>query len=234
MKAIFFIVLFFLSFTDAFSQKLETELDWDQNRHHEIGVDATGFIKQFTNLNGDFFSANFIPIYQFTYRYKTRFGNLRFAIGGNYSEQEFQNLFIGDSTIRKRMNNFISGRIGWEFKNEISKRWQVFYGVDFRPSFSYAREDALQYNFDYVIGQESKSKIMGFAPLLGFRFRLLPRLSLMTEASFVMNFQTTSNRLYYAPRYDEFPAKEDVKMDDLKSVYGSFNAPINVIIAFDL
>jgi len=201
---------------------------------HEIGLDATSFIKYFTNFNNtDFFTA-INPDYQLSYRLKSRFGNLRIGAGGNYSEQEFQNNFIGDSTIRKRMNNAINFRIGLEYKTEISKRWQAFYGIDFRPSFQYFRDDATQYNFEYVIGQETKSRILGVAPLLGFRFKATPRLSLTTEASFPVNFVNTTTRTYFAARFDEVPFREDDEIEGLKSVFGQFNPPISLIVTFDL
>lgn len=225
----FFLIIF--ACVSAFSQT-ESDSQWTHDRHHEIGLDVTAFIKQFTTFNGSGFILD--PVYQFTYRYKTKFGNARFGIGGAYQESEYQDLWISDSTIRTRMENMVSARIGWEFKTEISRRWQAFYGIDFRPNFYYNRNDSYNYDFEYIIGREEKTTIMGVAPLLGFRFRLTERLSLTTEASFALNFQNSAERIYYMPRYDFVGPKGDYKSEDLKSVYGRFIAPTFITINFDL
>ncbi|MFK8044597.1 MAG: hypothetical protein AB8B72_03825 [Crocinitomicaceae bacterium] len=223
-----------ISQTQAQGQEIARPENSSLGLTHEIGLDATSFIKYFTTFNNTDFFTPTNPTYQFTYRLKSKYGNVRFGAGGNYSEQEFQNNFIGDSTVRKRMNNALNIRIGYELKTDISKRWQAFYGIDFRPSYQYFRDDAVQYNFEYVVGQEIKSKILGVAPLLGFRFKATPRLSLTTEASFPVNFVNTTTRTYFAARFDGVPFREDDEIEGLKSVFGQFNPPISLIVTFDL
>ncbi|MFK8038117.1 MAG: hypothetical protein AB8B74_07505 [Crocinitomicaceae bacterium] len=243
MKNALVAIIFIIGGFNGISQTDESNLGIDNFRHHEVGLDATGFIKYFTNILNLDDAVQPVSIYQFTYRFKTRkFGNIRFGAGGNYNEREFQNFFQGDSTVRTRMSNGVSVRIGWEYHTEISKRWEAFYGIDFRPTFSYFRDDAIGYEYSqidpwnntiaYVVGQEVKSKTMGVAPLLGFRFKVTPRLSLTSEASFSVNFQENSTRTYYSI-FDNAVAKEDFKTN-LKNTFGSFNAPLSIILTFDL
>ena len=236
MKSATLLLLISLSGLTAISQTPSAgqDLEIDKFRHHELGVDVTGFIKYFTNIVNSEESVLPFSVYQFSYRFKMqRFGNVRFGAGGAYNEREFQNVFIQDSTIRKFMNNIVNVRIGWEYQSEISKRWQAFYGIDFRPGYGYLRNDAVQYNGGYVVGEETKIKVFGVAPLLGFRFKITPRLSLTSEASFSLSFQESTKRTYFVPLFDTVPPQEEVSTT-LKSTFGNFNAPLSIIMTFDL
>lgn len=209
---------------------------------NEIGLDATGFIKRFLSFGNSYYDYGYgygygeiyNPTYQVTYRRLFNAGNIRFGVGGSYNSEDFQKFYSVDSTIRTRMNNSFDARLGWEFKTELSKRWQVYYGVDFRTSYTYFKDDDIDFNASYASGVETNTQVFGLAPLLGFRFKITPRLSLTTEASFALNIQESKTRNYYSPRYEALPPIEDVKAPTLKSVYGTFNQPLSVIITFNL
>ncbi|MFD1551014.1 hypothetical protein DNU06_04565 [Putridiphycobacter roseus] len=225
-------ICLFLGTGQAFSQNEKAAADWETVRHHEIGLDATGFIKKFTNITGE--SDFQYPIYQFTYRYKMNVGNIRFGAGGLYAENEFQNLYYGDSTIRKRFTKTLNLRLGWEFKTDISKRWQAFYGVDFRASYGQFRDDNYTYEYQYSLGREYNTETIGIAPLLGFRFKITPRLSLTTEANFSISMTKSKETIKYIPLNDYVPIVEDKELDELKSINGYFDAPLSVILTFDI
>ncbi len=232
MKIVLSTLLLLIGTAQGFSQTEASTKDWETERHHEIGLDATGFIKKFTNIIGE---TDFeYPTYQFTYRYKTNVGNIRFGVGGRYADNEFQTFYYTDSTIRKRIGKSLNFRLGWEFKTDISKRWQAFYGLDFRASYFYSRNDAYDYTGSYLLGRESNGETVGVAPLLGFRFKITPRLSLTTEASFAFNISKNNTRIYYIPLIDSAPLIDDLEYDELKSVNGDFNAPLSVILTFDI
>jgi hypothetical protein len=199
---------------------------------NEFGVDATAFVKEFLNFNQQYSSNS--PIYYLTYRRHFKPGNLRFAIGGDYASQEIPPSFDEDSNIYHNHYSSLDFRIGWEWYNNLSKRWQVYYGIDLRPSFVSQKNDAPYFNGGYANGSEFKAVNIGAAPLLGFRFRLTNRLSLLTEAAFSFNYQTTSGKKYYIPVTSQYPALPDEEIPKTKRVFTSFSQPVSLTIAFDI
>lgn len=200
---------------------------------NEIGIDATAFFRQFFNNNGsvnDYYN----PIYYVTYRRKFGSGNIRFAIGGSFSQMDIAPAFTGDLNTYESRNHGLDFRIGWEFTNNLSKKWQAFYGVDFRPSFYSSKNDVDYWNAGYANGTEYNSRTLSFAPLLGFRFKMTNKLSLTTEASFSANFLKYSSRKYYTPVNSSFPAMPDEVLKDKKRVFSSFSQPLSIILTFDI
>jgi hypothetical protein len=191
-------------------------------------------MKQFIYINNSQFQSYYVPSYYLTYRRHFNFGNLRFAIGGAFLHQDISPAFSQDSNKYERNSRSFDIRIGWEFSNELSRRWQVFYGADFRPSVSHDKNDAPYWNAGYANGSESKTELYAIAPLLGFRFRLTNRLSLTTEASFSVNWSTVTNKRYFIPVTSQYPPLPDVVHPAVKRTYSSFNEPIFIIITFDI
>lgn len=202
--------------------------------HNEFGIDATAFIKQFLNFDNGQFSDQHSSTYYLTYRRHFNCGNIRFAIGGSYSDNDISPAFQVDSNKYHYNSYSVSSRIGWEFFSNLSKRWQTFYGVDFRQSISYIKNDAPYWNGGYANGYESKSSNYSITPLLGFRFRLNNRLSLSTEASFSFNFQQSSNRKYFIPVAGQYPQLQDIVSPDTKKIATSFSQPISLFLTFDI
>jgi hypothetical protein len=130
--------------------------------------------------------------------------------------------------------------VGWEFTNDLSKRWQVFYGLDFRPSFDSYKNDEENSNYDWATGRERKYTVYALAPLLGFKFKLTDRLSISTEASFLMYWQQEENRQYYTPIAAQpqnpppRPIPAEVTSPTLKSVGSNFFQPLFILITFDI
>ena len=202
---------------------------------NEFGIDVTNFIKQFLNFNNNSTGGNYYsPTYYLTYRRHFKCGNIRFAVGGAFSHQDIAPAFDQDSHKYESNSSSYDVRIGWEFTSEISKRWQVFYGADFRPTYSHNKNDAPYWNGGYANGSESKTEFYTAAPLLGFRFRLTSRLSLTTEASFSINWQTITSRRYYIPVTSQYPPKPDETSPTVKKMYSNFSQPIFLILTFDL
>ena len=244
MKLLFITLLLIMGTGQISAQTPKVNSDAEIDRHHEIGIDVTGFIKRFLNVGNVFYDQGYgyyyypepyNPIYQATYRYMMKPGNIRFGVGGAINSEDFDNIiYYGDSTIRKRVNNILDLRLGWEFKTDLSKRWQAFYGLDIRGSYVYSRNDAWNIDIDYVTGRESKTKVLGIAPVLGFRFKISSRFSLTTEASFALNFSETVTKEYYANRNGIVPKKQDFIFPKLNSIKGSFNQPLSIIATFNL
>jgi hypothetical protein len=106
--------------------------------HNEFGIDATAFIRQFFNPDQQNIST-YEPVYYLTYRRHFKCGNIRAAIGGSFQSQEIPSAFADDKNEYEQHLHTINFRIGWEFYNNLSKRWQVYYGLDFRPGFYYEK-----------------------------------------------------------------------------------------------
>lgn len=219
-----------LSTLGAFAQEVT---DPFVTYHNEFGLDATGFLRQFFNVDNNLNGSNYYPTYYLTYRRKFAKGNIRFAFGGSYANTDQPSPYPNDKNKYGSTAYGLDLRIGWEFKTEISKRWQAFYGLDFRPSFFSQKNDAPYFNGGYANGMESKGQNYGFAPVLGLRFKLTNRLSILTEASLSMNFQKVTNRQYFISPNNQEPVPPEQKTEQTR-MYTSFNQPLAVFITFDI
>ena len=199
---------------------------------NEFGIDATSFVLRFIKLNSE--ESTYLETYDLTYRRKFEPGNIRFAIGGNFADEDVPPVFEEDQNKYKYEASTFNARIGWEFKSEISKKWQVFYGADFRPSFQRIKEDATMFNAGYANGYESKVQNYGIAPVLGFRFRLNERLSLSTEASFSVNMQKENTTFYYTPITTDYEPKESFVQPTVHRTFSRFAQPVMIFVTFDI
>ena len=199
---------------------------------NEFGLDITGTIRFFTKFQTST-DYNYNPTYFLTYRRYFEKGNIRIGIGGGVSNQEIPSPF-GDSAIYENNSSALDSRLGWEFKSEISKRWQVYYGLDFRFSFGNTKDEATFFNGGYAYGYESHFTTVGFAPVLGFRFKLNDRISLLTEANFSFNISKNyKNRDFYTPLAG-YPPMADKTSPDTKNFYTQFSQPIAIYLVFKI
>lgn len=200
---------------------------------NEFGIDATGFLRQFFDFNGTQ-PAYYTPTYYLTYRRHYPKGNLRAGIGGGMELSPITSPYLNDPNEYSKQVYSANVRFGWEWTQELSKRFQVFYGVDLRPSFYYYKNDAPNWNGGYANGYESRTISAGVAPLLGFRFRINERLSLATEASFAFAFSTSESRQYFTPTSNQFPPMSDVVVPMQYGLSTSFSQPVSLFIMFDI
>jgi len=232
MKKINLVFMVMFLFTTLFAQD-STKI---KKRNNEFGIDVSGFIRQFFFVNTSQFGGDyyFQPVYYLTYRRHFKKSNLRFGIGGDYSREKIEASLPTDINKYERYEYAITARIGYEFFNDLSNRWQVFYGLDFRPIINYSKNDAPYWNGGYANGRETFSVTYGLAPLLGFRYKILKRLSLSTEGSFTVNYQNSWDRKYYIPVDPQTPPMPDEKSKTDGKIFTGFSTPIAVIITFDI
>ncbi len=208
------------------SIKTFSQSDTIQKQHrHELGADITGLLNQFFNLNNsnnnDFLPS---PTYFITYRYHLKKTNIRLGIGGTYFKNSVSGYKVNDENkvFYNTQTNF-SLRIGYEFVSELSKKWQAFYGLDFRPSISNNYVQAQFSNAGYINGYQTESTTYGFAPLLGFRYRLNDRVSITTEPSFSYNLQKSSTQKTYLSQnlslYPYKPSDEALKSTNVSASF---------------
>lgn len=208
-----------------------------KKHRHELGADVTGLLKQFFNFNSDPYNYNtYTPTYYVSYRYYLKNANIRFGIGGSYYKNSTPTYTInGQEKTLFNMQNNLSLRIGYEFKSELSKRWQVFYGADFRPTFSTMNNQAQYANGGYINGRSEEIDTYGIAPLLGFRFRLSNRVSITTEMSFSLNYT-------HAGYYNTFISVDNSLYPDMlnsktinnSTISASFAQPVFLILTANL
>ncbi len=222
----------FLAFTYVFQgQSQPSSVETYKN---EIGLDATSFIKYYINFGQNEFSPSYSSNYFITYRRHLSKSNIRFAIGGDLRDNDIAPGFEADSNSYHNHSHWLALRIGWEKYTDMNTRWQVFYGIDFKPSFSYSKNDAPYWNGGYANGIESKTREYSIAPLLGFRYRLNQRISLSTEANLSINWRHQESRRYYIPVTSDYPDKPDDASPNIDLFFTKFNQPISIFITFDL
>lgn len=231
MKKLFLAIIFATSILTTFAQDT-TKLE--KVYHNEFGIDATGFLKQFFNFNQGQFSEYYSAIYYLTYRRHFKCGNIRFAIGGDFANNDFSSSISTDSNKYHNNSYLLNSRIGWEFFNNLSHRWQVFYGIDFKPSVGYIKNDAPYWSGGYANGYEAKSRIYGIAPLLGFRFKLNNRLSFSTETSFSVNWQQDEKKYYYIPISNQYPPLPDEVLPKTIKIISSYFQPLTLFLTFEI
>ena len=198
---------------------------------NEFGVDITGAIRFFTQFqsSGDY---NYSPQYYLTYRRLMKPGNIRFGIGGDYDNFESPGA-VGDPATYSYNFRSLDLRLGWEFKSSLTPKWEVFYGLDVRTSYTRLNDEALFFNAGYAVGADAKSNIIGLAPLLGFRFKINDRMSLLTEVSLSINSMKQDVKNTYIPLAG-FGEKEDEVAPTTNSVFMSFSQPVSIFLVFNI
>jgi hypothetical protein len=226
-----------------FLSTLSYQLGMTQNSHqkndsfsyhrHELGLDGTNFIKQFLTLNNQ--SQAYNPKYYLTYRFHFKNeSNLRAAIGGTYRKENTKSPNSSDPNRAQDFEKSLDFRIGYELNKKLSRRWNVFYGLDLRSSVSHLKNDATGQINGYQRGTKTDIKQTGVAPLLGFKLEINNRVSLTTEASLVINYHEEFSYFYYKPLFNGVPTRPDDNKKDTYNWYSSFNQPLFIILVIDL
>ncbi|MES2678787.1 MAG: hypothetical protein V4635_02830 [Bacteroidota bacterium] len=205
-----------------------------KQRHHELGLDLSSFIKYYFNFG----QGGTLPLFNTPYYLHYRFhlpanNNIRAALGGGYSETEITSPYVDDQTRYKNTQQALNYRLGFEHFENISPKFQVFYGLDLNSGNSYQKNDAPYWNAGYANGVENKNVSYGVSALLGLRYKLNKRLSIFTESSILLSQSRTSQRKYYIPLSSAYLPLPDVKTNS-KTLNTAFNFPLFIVIAVDL
>jgi hypothetical protein len=196
----------------------------------------TLFFKYYLSFSNEGF-ANNPPYHLFSYRRYLKSGNFRSAIGGNFSNYENPSPYNGDSltlTLKGQQYNF-SLRIGYELYTNINEKWQLFYGVDLNSGYSYYKYDGVNFSqFGYAQGYETNTTSFGLAPVIGLRYRLNKRMSLITESSLLVNYSISSSRNYYTPLLKSTTSMPGSKTLKTKNLGTTFYNPISLVLTIAL
>lgn len=158
----------------------------------QVGFNATDFIRQFLVFNSNNLNLLASPydinlkLFQDKWNLypNTRLGA---RIGMGYSFTETSNTQNNSSSDFKTKAESFNYRLGIEFQHDLSKRFTVFYGLDFRH---FKAKNFTENKFDNGIGgketstNEQNAKSRGAQLALGIQFKITNYLNLNTEALF--------------------------------------------------
>ena len=204
-----------------------------ETKKNEIGTDITALIEQILNFNQSEFYTPYSATYQITYKRHFKGFSTRTGIGGGTYSEDVDNNFSEE--VFKRTSKKIDYRIGIEKPVELSKRWNFYYGLDFRHSISNARNDFNYQNGGWRYGSERKGSVIGFSPLFGLEFRISERIALQTEANFIAYFSKNTNQPIITKISDnpsfEMPSTD---LEEDKSRGTAFNVPNFLVLSIKL
>ena len=184
-KSLLFLITTFLSIS-IFAQSDEEKIN-----SHELGVNATSFIKNFFSLNaadvdeGD---------YMLTYKKHKNNGALRFGIGGKFSQLN-QDIEGGGKLTTK--DNFAALRVGYEWKKRVSQKWNIYYGLDAIADYT---QTVSRTSTFLITGEVEDINIntdvvtAGGGPVLGIQFFISKNITLATEGSLYYRYETTTEK----------------------------------------
>ena len=182
------------SFTTSYAQITDSAQTIKPHRN-ELGVDITGFIKLIAGIGNTL--DNYTPNYYLTYRHYFKKSNLRMGLGvfGTYSDESIP---AGNGTYNYRQVHrafSVDFRIGYEWYTNLGKRWQIYYGLDLRPSFLYERIEGSGAGGSTEI-QDFYAQIYGIAPVLGARFKITERFTIIAESNIALNVEFAQANAY--------------------------------------
>lgn len=133
--------------------------------------------------------------------------NYKFGIrlGANITENTTNNNY--DTTYSNAATHTFTWRAGIEMQHDVSKKWTMFWGLDFFKNSINTSTD--QKSFYYTYPQQypplfrysftsSTSYFYGIGPFIGVQFHLNKHLSLSTETTvYVINGTTSNNTNSY-------------------------------------
>ncbi|MDL5049007.1 hypothetical protein QQ054_23625 [Oscillatoria amoena NRMC-F 0135] len=189
MKLKLIVISFLLLSQAAFAQT-----DDELKPEHQIGVNATLFIKQFLSFNNTIAGSSPFLV---TYKYIESNQGWRIGVGGsNATTKNNSNTIFGASS---NSSLLIDTRLGYEWQKGLDKRWLLYYGVDAVYSYSKFRftTNALGGGFPQKI-EEVISSNEGFSagggPILGVEFKISKRIRLNAETTAYATYSETRRR----------------------------------------
>lgn len=176
--------------------------------HHEIGVNATYFIKQVFSL-----SNNILPTQPYQLTYKLIAGKKiagRLGIGADMSTSN--TTVSGSSVPRQTSNSNVFGRLGVECRKQVGRHFLAYAGIDFVTQLINSKtttsSGANNPGFSQTVVTTDKNNAFGGGPVLGIQYYINKRMSLYTEmpitfltgkSSETVSTTTTSNNGFGNP-----------------------------------
>lgn len=181
-----------------------------------IGIDATGVLRQVFNFS----TSSYYPYnpYIITYKRILKSNAIRSGIGGNISNS---NGTANDSIKNKQKNYIFNLALGFEHYAYLSKRWNLFLGIDAIMNYRYNNYEN-SYTMTTKRMQTSTTIGYGISPVFGVQFKINSRISLSTETSYDITYSTTNTSSSESPQTNyNYHSKSD-------NLLTNFHAPLTV------
>jgi opacity protein-like surface antigen len=177
----------------------QTEKMSERQFQHQVGFDATIFLKQFVVMNNNFFGGQ--NPFSFVYKGllynpdRTILNGVRVGVGFQNNNQ----LTDPDSSTERSSNfNSMAYRLGFERQYVLSRHWLIYLGADVMYSRTKNKTES---HFKGGPSGEvfrttnwQSSYTMGAGPVLGIQFDINKRMCLSTEAAFTLQNSTSAFR----------------------------------------
>jgi hypothetical protein len=149
---------------------------------HELGLNVTNLITDLLGNNNRSDPGTYLL------SYKRLNGKTAFRLGLNVNFSLSQQRFGGfDNNLT---NQNIQLRLGKEWRHDIIKRFQYYFGVDGLVGYQ-SEQSAATINGSTII-QKDGVLLLGMGPVLGFQFAIYEKLLIGTEGSLYATFNRTS------------------------------------------
>ncbi|MGB1247440.1 MAG: hypothetical protein ACPG4Z_01040 [Chitinophagales bacterium] len=220
MKKLLILCITFISvYSTTIAQKDKKEYINEKSKH-EIGVNATFFVKQFFNFSNTTLE---ISPYAFSYKFISKNNHaFRTGIGMDFRAlndpaEEDDDLDIKNSSIN------LDWRVGYEKQVAISKKFIFTGGVDFVNDMRIQTVKSTQNLFVGPIGPPLESEVkttnseigFGVGPVIGFQVNFTDRIGLYTESALIMKQTMIKNetKVSEAPDLDTKDKSSEIRMD---------------------
>ena len=181
-----------LFFTTVITLSIFAQSNNTNVKKHEIGINATSFIKEFLSLNtSDVDEGAYMVTYKKLNENNTAF---RLGLGGQISQMN-ENLEGGGKLETK--DNLAALRVGFEWQKNISSRWNVYYGLDAITDFGQEVSNTVTFlNSGQIEEVELRDQSIAFGggPILGIQFFISENISLSTEGSLYARYNTLNEK----------------------------------------
>jgi hypothetical protein len=202
----------------------------------ELGVNATAFIANYFNLGG--VSSNNPYLIDFKYIITENVA-IRSSLNFDYSNNN-----IEQQTARRTYfkNSIVDLRVGAEKRNQLSKKWTWFYGVDIIAGKNISTSSSDQQLRDPQTSEfvtvksfnKAASEYIGAGPIAGLRWDLHPRITLWTEARLYFSYGESDSESGWEDLPESFKTSDQfdtVKRTNYNSNF-TFSPPLDVFISF--
>lgn len=200
MKAIFRYGAVLLCTTFSFTLSAQDTSENVSSHRNEFAFEITNLIER---VNGALVQGDPDP-FEVSYRRIFNKGNLRARLGVGVSSFEAAFETIPDERFTVT-NSSLVARLGYEWVSDIGARWQVFYGIDGVFS-NLVEEDLLNTGNLYVVRNRIQQRGVGVSPVLGVRFKLHERVSLLTDVNYralILEQKVNDNVIWNDPDFTQ-------------------------------
>lgn len=196
-----------------------------QDKKNQIGLNVTGFVKQYLVLNSQNISGE--SPYLLTYR---RLGNKFNVRAGMFASSSYtrKDEFGGVQLVYNNTKNF-GIRLGVDRTMHLTKKWNLYYGMDVFTNQSSFDQHTIPKNPGPFVSEtkfKSSTKSIGLSPNITIEYNINPRISFYTETSFNVSWSHASE----SSDSPNFPGSSMSSWTNFGSA--NFSLPISIFCAF--